>query len=140
MEDEIFQNKIYYYIDFNRVKKCSDIIQNCLQCTSRLRCDKCLENFYFINDDKSKCVNQSDINPIKEYYLSRDKTTYLSCANNNIFTNCQECYDENTCTKCKKGFQLLRLNSTCIIGDYDYSFGISNLSLLYLIMIICCLL
>ena len=136
LEDEVFKNKMYYYIDDNKVKKCSEIIQNCLQCSSRTRCDKCLENFYFINDDKTKCVNQSDINPIKEYYLSKDKTTYLSCAYNNIFTNCQECYDENTCTRCKDGFLLIRLNSTCINGDYYYSFKISNLSLLYFIIFI----
>ena len=125
-DEEVLKNKLYYYIDYNKIKKCSEIIENCLQCSSRSVCDKCVKNFYLINDDKTKCINKSDINPIKEYYLSRDKTTYLPCKNSNILKNCQECSDEKTCSKCKNGFKLLRLNGTCIYSEDEYLSKISN--------------
>ena len=50
LKEKIDKNKEYFYLDNARVKKCSDVIQNCIQCTSNSKCDRCIE----INIDTDK--------------------------------------------------------------------------------------
>ena len=109
-------NKTFYYINNTHARTCSKEIKNCLLCESDNKCIKCENNFYFLNDIKSKCYNGSEIK-IKEYYLSKDNSTYYSCKNlkYNSFPNCKECSGNNTCSLCNFGYYFFNGNKTqCI--------------------------
>ena len=77
-KEEIDKNKNYFYIDNNSVKKCSDAIENCFQCSNENTCDKCINKFYLVNDNKTNCVRKSEINPINEYYLDTEKNPHTA--------------------------------------------------------------
>ena len=83
--------KIYYSCEYN--------LQNCEECLDKNTCIKCKENYYFINEDRSRCYNKIDNN---KYYLDDNGTTYYSCKYN--LPNCEECLDKYTCIKCKENY------------------------------------
>ena len=72
-------------------------IKNCNKCENDNISIKCEDNYYLLNDYKSKCYHISEITE-GEYYLSEDKTTYYSCKNikYNSFLNCKNCTGNNT--------------------------------------------
>ena len=55
---------------------------------------------------------------IYEYFLSEDKTTYLSCDIYNNVDNCIECDDIRHCNACKDGYRLKR-NKVCKYIETD---------------------
>ena len=99
-------NKKIYYINGTHARTCSKEIKNCILCENDKNCVKCEKEFYLLNDFKSRCYDKSEINPIEEYYLSEDNTTYYSCKNikYNSFSNCRNCTGNNTCSLCNTGF------------------------------------
>ena len=137
LKEEIDANKEYYYIDElnSKCKKCSNAINNCLQCTNGTVCDKCMIKYYLKNYNSSSCLRMSEIGNIKEYFLDEDKTNYLSCELYNINNNCKECSNKNICKKCDDGYYVS--DGTCKKSSNDcYYLKICNLYLLYLTMFI----
>ena len=138
-KEEVDNNKNYIYVDDNSVEKCSEFMENCDECSNQNSCDKCIDNFYFINNNKTKCVNKDEITNINGYYLDRNKKSYLSCQLYNQVNHCLECSSENNCSKCKSGYVLMR-NSICVVDDRYLNrqkyIEFKNLSLLYIILYI----
>ena len=120
------KNKIYYYVNDTHAKTCAKDIKNCNKCENDNICIKCEDNYYLLNDYKSKCYHISEITE-GEYYLSEDKTTYYSCKNikYNSFLNCKNCTGNNTCSFCNYGYTFVDGNKDeCInyysLDDYKY--------------------
>ena len=109
---EEINSEIIYYINNTHANTCSKIINNCISCENENICIKCEKNFYFLNNVTSKCYNISEINPIEEYYLDKEKTMYYSCKNIkfNSFPNCRNCSSNGTCSHCNSGFTFINGN------------------------------
>ena len=135
LKDEIDINKEYYYIDELKLKckKCSDAIDNCLQCTNGNTCDKCMKKYYFVDETFDACYQKSEIRNIKEYFLNEDKTAYLSCSVYNLIENCKECSNRNFCNKCMDNYFLE--DEECFFDNTNY-IKIYNPFLLYLTFVI----
>ena len=138
-KEELDNNKNYLYIDETTVQKCSEFIENCNECSNKYSCDKCINDFYFINNDKTKCVNKNKIGNINAYYLDRNKISYLSCQLYNQVNHCKECNSEKNCTQCESDYILMK-NSICVVDDgfwnHDKYIKFKNLSLIYLVIFI----
>ena len=50
-KDIIDAYKQYYYIDNIHAEKCSEEIENCLECENKDKCIKCIEDYYLFNDE-----------------------------------------------------------------------------------------
>ena len=129
LKSEVDENKTYFYIDNNNVKKCSDVIPNCQQCNNENTCDKCMKGNYFLNNDKTICIPKNEIKPIKEYFFNIENSTYLSCERFNLFENCKECSNYYDCDRCKPGYKYIEY--TCINNHHYVKF----LNLFYLLII-----
>ena len=138
-KEEVDNNKNYLYIDDTTVQKCSEFIENCNECSNKNSCDKCINDFYFINNDKANCVNKDKIGNINAYYLDRNKISYLSCQLYNQVNHCKECNSEKNCTKCENDYILMK-NSICVVDDgfwnHDKYIKFKNLYLIYLVIFI----
>ena len=53
--------KIYYNINVTHINKCSNVINNCIECENEKTCSKCEDDFNIINGDSSNCVHKSSI-------------------------------------------------------------------------------
>jgi len=145
-KSKIDKEKKYFYVDDFSIQKCSDVLINCVQCSNESYCDVCVKNTYFIDYNRTYCARKYEIYSY-EYFLSDDKTTYLSCDIYNSVDNCIECDDVRHCNGCKSGYKLKR-NKVCkyIETDSDdedeendniLSYGKNiNFSLLYLYLFI----
>jgi len=147
-KNKIDKDKKYFYVDDFSVQKCADVILNCLQCSNETYCDVCAKNTYFIDYNRSHCARKDEIY-IYEYFLSEDKTTYLSCDIYNNVDNCIECDDIRHCNACKDGYRLKR-NKVCkyietdsedeneevVDADYGKNMNLSLLLYLHLFILI----
>ena len=109
-------NQSYFYINDTHIKKCSEEIENCEQCDSQEKCNKCIENYYLFNDEKKICYEKSQI-PIEYCYLNEENTTYYSCNNSiyNLIENCKSCSNKNSCSFCQDEYTFINKNkSFCI--------------------------
>ena len=87
-----------------------------------------------MNDNRKNCYKREEISNIKEFFLSEDKTTYLSCKQYNINKNCMECSTKDICKKCDNGYYLYE--GGCTKSDNENYLKICHLYLLYLIVLI----
>ena len=113
----IDKEKKYFYVDDSSVQKCSDVLINCVQCSNESYCDVCVKNTYFVDYNRTYCARKYEIYT-DEYFLSDDKTTYLSCEIYNSVDNCIECDDVRHCNGCKYGYKLKR-NKVCKYIETD---------------------
>ena len=92
-------------------KICESKIPNCKIYDSNYeKCEECDENYYFLNNDFTKCYN----NPINNSYFTEDNgKTYLSCENE--IQNCIKCNKRDYCIDCKDGYIIDEGNSLCIL-------------------------
>ena len=134
LKEEIDKNKNYFYIDEFNVKKCSDALQNCLKCTNGSICITCMNNNYFINNNKTACVGKYKINSIESYYMNDELNAFLSCDKYNSIDKCIECSSENTCNKCEDGYEYKE--EKCVKINKEKYIKFSNFSLLYFIVVI----
>ena len=110
---ELFKNdKKYYYEDEYYIKRCSFGIINCEECekeNDNLKCMKCINDYFLVDDDYYNCKQESEINPIDEYFLNDEKNHYYSCGNNkyNSVENCQKCINNYSCNLCKEGYKFI---------------------------------
>ena len=138
-KEEIDNNKYYLYFDEKSVKKCSDYIDHCLECSNETYCDKCFNNYYFVNNEKTNCSGKNEFN-INEYYFDKNLNTFLPCKIYNKVKHCIECSSENYCTKCEDGY-IINNNDLCVVDDRNIPnngmyIKFKNISLLYSIIII----
>ena len=90
--------------------KCEQKIPNCKIFDSNYEtCIECKENYYFLNNDFTHCLNTSVNN---SYFTEDNGKTYLSCEIG--IQNCIKCKERNYCLYCKQGYILGEDNSKCI--------------------------
>ncbi|KAL4495390.1 hypothetical protein ABPG73_022435 [Tetrahymena malaccensis] len=102
--EEVICDSESYLDDSYQCKKCSDELQNCLECDSDKSCQKCSNSFILENE---KCVCDQDS------YL-KNQNECVKCQDS--FPNCFQC-DQNSCLKCSKNYQLH--NNQCFICKND---------------------
>ena len=109
-------NSTIYKINSAHINKCSNAINNCNECTNYNNCTKCSNDFYRINDNKTNCIQTSNI-PKDQYYLNQDETMYYACNNSayNDILNCKSCSDKASCSLCQDEYTFIDGDkSTCV--------------------------
>lgn len=87
-------------------RKCVKCPTRCVRCDSKLRCTKCVPNFY-----GQQCQNECNINCVGGL-CDFDGTCTYGCNNSrhdvgctkDCRAKCLHCYDKNNCTKCFSGY------------------------------------
>ena len=115
IEEELKSNNSYFKYNETHYKACSKEIMNCEECTSARYCTKCINNFYFVNDNNTYCVNKNEIIPEDEFY-KLDNENYYSCGYKKVIDNCLKCDNMTTCKLCKENYALKSDNlNTCYL-------------------------
>ncbi|KAL4495391.1 hypothetical protein ABPG73_022436, partial [Tetrahymena malaccensis] len=91
--EEIKCDSDSYLDDSNKCKKCSEELQNCLECDSNKSCKKC-SNSFILENEKCVCDQNSYLKGQNECVKCQDS-----------FPNCFQC-DSNSCIKCSANYQL----------------------------------
>ena len=97
----------YHYknINDNLYYLCNTTMKFCEKCISSFNCNKCINNFIKINNDRSICHPITKIN-INEYYIDpNDDNMYLKCSS--FVKNCISCNYTYGCSLCEKRYILL---------------------------------
>ena len=89
----------------NNKGNCVEIIDHCQiqnMDVNHKECKKCNinENYYCIDNDRTKCIKINDIN----HYFKIDNTDGTCYSNCNITAHCLECTYRDQCTKCENGY------------------------------------
>ena len=100
---QIADKKIIPDPDHNtKYYRCNTKIPNCEKCLSLTICDTCMENYVFLNNDKTKCLPKSDY--ANGHYFTNDGVNYYPC-----MPNCYECEDPllvPKCITCDNGYEI----------------------------------
>ena len=90
---------------------CDEIVSFCQKYDSNYQnCEECIEGFYFLNDDRLKCFNDT---LDKEHYFTEDEgKSFISCEN--AIANCEKCKGRRECLYCKDGYFFNDKNLTCV--------------------------
>ena len=124
LSNKIFTNDsgIHYYY-------CNKSISNCNICSNNGSiCENCYSNYYFLNDDKTKCHKETDL---KSQYGNKiykhDEYKYYSC--NKGVNNCERCNNSTYCNSCEKNYGLIcNENSKCYpIENFEKYYFKNNL-------------
>ena len=109
--NKYYKEGIYYY-------SCVNAIDNCDECDNKYYCNKCINNYFFLKDNRTFCRN--DINVTNKYYTNDNGISYYPC--NNSFEYCDECINETTCKKCinEYGFFINNYNECIFVGNNKY--------------------
>ena len=93
-------NEIHYY-------SCYYKFNNCYTCTKNgEKCTKCNTNYYFLNNDYSKCYKESDlINQYKNGMYKFNSIEYYSC--NKGVNKCLTCLNGTYCYSCENNYNLI---------------------------------
>ena len=106
-----FENdKKYYYEDSLHIKTCSKNKDKCEECENNsgtLTCQKCIDNYFFVNGDYDNCIPKNEITPINEYYYDEQVYGYFLCLTYNSISDCKKCNNSNTCYLCKDGYSFI---------------------------------
>ena len=102
--------------DENNYKRCSEINQECIKCSSSKICTFCNEG-YGVYKEENKCINIST----NQYYKNKTDNLYYLC--NETIYGCLECKNENICLVCDEIVYTL-INNICRniseLGDYYF--------------------
>ena len=116
--NETFSNNdSFYYEDSFHLKTCSKSINNCFECSKSfesLKCEKCFDNYFFVNENYSVCYKKEEIIPNDEYFLNESGKQYFSCDNEDyhLIENCKKCTNSTSCNLCKEGFTFIDDNKS----------------------------
>ncbi len=101
--------------------RCSGAIEHCSTCYAnsviidnlleKLICQKCENDFVFLNEDQKHCINIYNLTPQDEYIKIND-LNYFSCGYRGV-QNCQKCQNLTTCDLCINDYTF---------ADFNYSF------------------
>ena len=78
-------------------------VKFCKQCNLKKTCIKCRKNYGLVGDKENElviCKAMEEINI--GYYLNTSNSIYYKCG-----ANCEKCYNENICNKCKINYGLI---------------------------------
>ena len=91
---------IHYY-------DCNKSISNCNICSNNgTICQLCNSNYYFLNDDKTKCHKETDLKAQYENKIYKhDEYNYYSC--NKSVNNCEKCNNSTYCNSCESNYGLI---------------------------------
>ena len=108
-----------YYLDDNKTSfvLCNSTLLNCEECLNKTYCSKCKNNYFFINDDHSKCINNSEIEQDNTYYKDENSSTYYPC--DNEIENCDKCLNKTFCIKCKENYFFIGEDRTTCHNEKD---------------------
>ena len=98
---------------------CNSIFPNCEECENNLYCTKCLENFYFLDNDQTKCLNDKNLS---KYYTEDNGKTYIPCKQSIPF--CDSCFNNKSkCVECEKnkGYFFIENDRTKCINNINFS-------------------
>ena len=104
--------KKYYKLSDGSYKLCSESIGNCDECNNPDTCSKCISNYYFLENDYTKCINNLDL---RQYYTEDEGISYYPCS---IMNNCNYCSNKSICEQCKDNYYLLKeVKNDCVELD-----------------------
>ena len=112
---QISENKITGDINSTKYYHCNIIIPNCDECENKTYCRICKEDFIFLRDDQSKCLDK--INYTNGHFFTNNSKNYYPCLD-----NCLECNNEETCKICDEGYEMNDFNNSCeliLLDDND---------------------
>ena len=118
LESSLSNDRSYYRFNSTHYRLCSDSIRSCQYCSSSDTCDQCIANFYFVNNNRSVCVNIRNIN-VEEYY-KYDEYNYHLCSW--LIDNCKKC-NETSCNFCHDTYTLVNDNYQRCYVEADYQIG-----------------
>ena len=108
-ESFYINDKTYFKLNDSFYDKCSNSMKNCKICSSQNYCEECDNNYYFLNNNHSLCVLESDITPKDEYF--KVDNNYYSCSyKEESIENCQKCTNGTICIKCKNEYSFVGNN------------------------------
>ena len=102
-----FNDTVYYSCEYN--------LPNCEECSSKYKCTKCKKNYFFVNNERTKCYNTLD--DYNKYYPNKNKTVFYSC--NISISHCETCSNERECTKCIKNYFFINEDRTKCYNEID---------------------
>ena len=109
------ENKYYTENEGISYNLCNNTIKGCEECNNSKSCEKCEKNYFFVDNDKRKCVKKEEIND--KYFFDEDEENYYSC--NNTIPNCDKCAGRNNCTKCNNNYYLIGEDKTKCVNNLD---------------------
>ena len=117
LKSELESNNEYYTNDSGlNFYSCSNSlfndILNCKECSSKDSCSKCKDNYKLVNNN-TKCYLKSDIDNNIVHY-NPNTGLYSPCSE--LIFLCQQCENENNCTKCGEEGRMVEDNS-CISNE-----------------------
>ena len=59
-----------------KIRLCSKEIKNCKECDKEgndIKCTKCDDNYFFVNENYYNCTQKELISPVKEYYYDKEE-------------------------------------------------------------------
>ena len=114
------ENNKYFSLDggisFNF---CNSTLPNCDECINNEYCTKCYQNFYFIKDDRSKCINDKNLS---KYYTEDNGKSYFPC--NEAIPHCDICNNNKSkCIQCESynGYYFVGKDRTECRNDINIS-------------------
>ena len=114
-KEDYLSNNSYYLENEYHIKKCSSKINNCEKCEKQqdneIICQKCKDNYFFIDEDYKNCWQSEQITPKDEFYYDSENKQYFSCEKHSI-ENCKKCDNSNYCKICIYGYALLDEDKT----------------------------
>ena len=103
----VFENdRTYYKLNETHYKKCSSSIDNCLYCNNGTSCIQCEADYYFVNENYSKCVHISSLVPTDEYYKIDDRN-YFACWYRKGVEFCKKCHNGTICLICEDRYAFI---------------------------------
>ena len=110
--------------------KCSDAIEHCSTCylnnvindniLEKLICQKCEDNYVFLNENQKSCTNIYDLTPEDEYIKIND-ANYFSCGYR--LPNCKKCKNLTHCDLCLDDYVFLDFNYSLCYKKSDLTKG-----------------
>ena len=100
LKKDIDNSLIYHDTALNIYVRCSDLIEDCEQCSDRATCFRCQNGS--VVEENNTCISEELVD--NNTYI-KDETTgkYVSCS---IIDNCITCSSKTVCTKCQEGFKI----------------------------------
>ena len=99
------------------MQTCSKSLDNCNECiknNSKIKCEKCFQDYFIVNHITSTCNKSSEINPSDEFYFDEQKNQYYFCGNKayHLIENCKKCINKTFCDLCKEEFTFIDDNKS----------------------------
>ena len=106
-ESSYENNREFFKLNESFYQKCSTSMPNCLYCQSKNYCEECDYNYYFINNNHSKCVLESTILPKDEYFKVDDKNYYSCSYKEGSVEHCKKCTNGTICIRCQDDYAFI---------------------------------